>query len=143
MSASCRRRWTPAKSTDVTSKAARLARLHAATDRQLGARVRVEPQTNGGYVAGGVDPARPPVAISAYVTRTPTATHAATNDGQQAPLRITTETVKYTTSALPYAVAEGDLVRLLDEPGQPLFRVSRTAPFGTDRTILFLVRTAR
>ncbi len=127
----------------MPARAERLARLQAATDRQLGARVRVEPQTSGGYVAGGVDPERPPSVLYAYVTRTPAATHAMTTDGQQAPLRITIETVKYKTSALPYAVVESDLVRLLDEPGQPLFRVSRTAPFGTDRTILFLVRTTR
>ena len=67
----------------------------------------------------------------------------ATPGDANARLRVSVDTVKIQTSALPYEVQEGDLVQLLDVINAPTLRVSRVAPYGTDRTILFLVRTAR
>jgi hypothetical protein len=126
-------------------KPSRLARLHAATDGQLGQRVRIKPQRSGGYVVGAADAGRPEMEIMAYVARGASVVNAsgATPGDVNARLRFSADTAKFETSALPYAVEEGDLVQLLDVDGAPTLRVSRTAPFGTDRTLLFLVGTAR
>ena len=129
----------------MASKAERLARLHAAADRQMGERLRVRPQRGGGYVVGGDDPLRPPAEFIGYVARNPgverTQSSGATS-GHNAELRLSPDTVKFKTSTLPYAVEAGDLVEFI-EADTPTLRVSRVAPYGTDRTILFLVRTAR
>jgi hypothetical protein len=124
---------------------ARLMRLHAATDDQLGQRVLIKPQNSGGYVVGAADPERPETEVLAYVARGAGVVNAAgaTPGDVNARLRFSADTAKIETSALPYAVEEGDLVQLLDVDGAPTLRVSRTALFGTDRTLLFLVGTAR
>jgi len=124
---------------------ARLTRLHAATDSQLGQRVLINPQKSGGYVVGAADPERPEMEVLAYVARGASVVNAsgATPGDVNARLRFSADTAKIQTSALPYAVEEGDLVQLLDADDRPTLRVSRTAPFGTDRTLLFLVGTAR
>jgi len=126
-------------------KASRLTRLHAATDRELSQRVLIKPQASGGYVVGAADPERPEMEILAYVARGGGVVNAsgATPGDVNARLRFSADTAKIETSALPCAVEEGDLVQLLDVDGAPTLRVSRTAPFGTDRTLLFLVGTAR
>ena len=121
---------------------ARIAKLHAAVDRQTGERVRVKPQSGGGYTASSDDQSRAAAEIIAYVARIPGAVRTAgnsANSGHNVQLRASADTIKYATSALPYEMREGDLVELLDVAGVPEFRVSRTAPFGTDRTVLFLV----
>lgn len=94
---------------------------------------------------GVADEARPEMEVTAYVAR---ASSVANSSGSapgdaNARLRFSADTVKFTTSALSYKVAEGDLVQLLEQPDEPIVRVSRTAPYGTDRTILFVVATAR
>jgi hypothetical protein len=126
-------------------QAARLTRLHAKTDVQLGQRVMIKPQSNGGYVVGVADPERPELEILAYVARGASVVNAsgATPGDVNARLRFSADTAKIRTSALPYTVQEGDLVQLRDADHAPTLRVSRTAPFGTDRTLLFLVGTAR
>jgi hypothetical protein len=126
-------------------KPSRLTRLHAATDGQLGQRVLIKPQSNGGYVVGAADPERPEMEILAYVARGASVVNAsgATTGDVNARLRFSADTAKIATSALPYAVEAGDLVQLLDVDGAPTLRVSRTALFGTNRTLLFLVGTAR
>jgi hypothetical protein len=126
-------------------QAARLSRLHVATDGQLGQRVLIKPQSSGGYVVGSADPDRPEMEILAYVARGAGVANAsgATPGDVNARLRFSADTAKIETSALPYAVEDGDLVQLLDVDGAPTLRVSRTAQFGTDRTLLFLVGTAR
>jgi hypothetical protein len=126
-------------------QAARLSRLHAATDGQLGQRVLIKPQSRGGYVVGAADPERPEMEILAYVARGASVVNAsgATPGDVNARLRFSADTAKIETSALPYVVEEGDLVQLLDADGAPTLRVSRTAPFGTNRTLLFLAGTAR
>lgn len=126
-------------------QAARLSRLHAATDAQLGQRVLIKPQSSGGYVVGAADPERPDMEILAYVARGASLVNAsgATPGDVNARVRFSADTAKIRTSALPYAVEEGDLVQLLDADGAPTLRVSRTAPFGTNRTLLFLVGSAR
>jgi len=123
----------------------RLARLHGAIDRELGQRVLIKPQSSGGYVVGAADPERPETEVLAYVARGASVVNAsgATPGDVNARLRFSADTAKIETSALPYAVEEGDLVQLLDADGSPTLRVSRTAPFGTDRTLLFLVGTSR
>jgi hypothetical protein len=123
----------------------RLDRLHATTDRQLGQRIEIKPQRSGGYVVGAADLARPEMEILAYVARGASVVNAsgATPGDVNARLRFSADTAKIETSALPYVVEEGDLVQLLDADGAPTLRVSRTAPFGTDRTILFLVGATR
>lgn len=130
----------------MARKSTRFARLHAATDRQSGERVLIKPQMHGGYVVGGPDPSREEMQVIAYVALIPASVRTAgnaANSGHNAQLRMTADTIKYQTSALPYAVAEGDLVQLVEAVDTPIYRVSRTAPFGTDRTILFMVPTSR
>lgn len=129
----------------MARKAARLARLHDATDRQLGERVLIKPQKGGGYVVGGADPDRPETELTGYVARATSVVNASgtTAGDTNARLRYSADTCKILTSALPYTVVEGDLLQLLDQPETPTVRVSRTAPYGTDRTILFLVNTSR
>jgi hypothetical protein len=126
-------------------KVAQLARLHAAIDSQLGQRLLIKPQSSGGYVVGATDPQRPEMEIMAYVARGASVVNAsgATPGDVNARLRFSADTAKIETSALPYTVEDGDLVQLLDADGTPTLRVSRTAPFGTNRTLLFLVGTAR
>lgn len=123
----------------------RLAMLHASTDRQFGQRVLIKPQKSGGYVLGAGDANRPEMEILAYVSRSASVVNAsgATPGDVNARVRFSADTAKIKTSGLPYAVEEGDLVQLLDVDGAPTLRVSRTAPFGTDRTLLFLVGIAR
>jgi hypothetical protein len=126
-------------------KPSSLTRLHAATDRHLGQRVLIKPQSSGGYVVGAADPDRPEMEVLAYVARGAGVVNASgtTQGDVNARLRFSADTAKIEASALPYAVDEGDLVQLLDVDGAPTLRVSRTAPLGTDRTLLFLVGTAR
>jgi hypothetical protein len=124
---------------------ARLATLHEAVDRHSGERVRVRPQSGGGYVAGTDDPGRDPVEITAYVALIPASVRTSSsgaNTGANVQARTSADTVKFKTSALAYDLVEGDLVDLLDRAGAPAFRVSRTAPFGVDRTIAFLTPAA-
>lgn len=124
---------------------ARLARLHAAVNRQSGERVRIRPRRGGGYTVASDDPTRPPADIIAYVARSAdnvrTSGNAA-NSGHNVELRAMVDTIKFTTSDLAYSLEAGDLVDMLDEPDAPSFRVSRTLPFGTDRTVAFLVPVA-
>ncbi len=118
----------------------RLARLHAAVDRQAGERVRIVPYTPGGYVAGAPDPSRPTVEFRAPVTAVPKDARqqgTGNTSGHDAKLRLTSHTVKFMTSALPYALARGDRVLLLDQGGLAL-KVAGTDPFGTDRTVAHL-----
>ena len=105
----------------------------------------IKPQKSGGYVVGADDPERVEMEVLAYVARGASVVHAsgATPGDVNARVRFSADTAKIKTSALPYAVEEGDLVQLLDVDGAPTLRVSRTAPFGTDRTLLFLVGIAR
>ncbi len=105
----------------------------------------MRPQRGGGYVVGSDDPLRPPVETVGYVAQGASVANAAgaTPGDVNARLRICVDTMKIRSSALPYDVQEGDLVQLLDATDAPALRVSRATPFGTDRTILFLVRTAR
>ena len=126
-------------------QSARLTRLHEATDRQLGQRMLIKPQKSGGYIVGGDDPERPEIEILAYVARGASVLNASGSSpgDANARLRFSVDTAKIETSALPYAVEAGDLVQLLDVDGAPTLRVSRTLPFGTNRTLLFLVGTAR
>ena len=111
----------------------------------MGERLLVRPQRGGGYVVGTDDPLRPPAEIIGYIAQGASVANAAgaTPGDANARLRVSVDTVKIQTSALPYEVQEGDLVQLLDVTDAPTLRVSRAAPYGTDRTILFLVRTAR
>jgi len=111
----------------------------------MGERVRIVPQRGGGYVAGGADNVRPPVEVIAYVARAPgveRSQSSGANTGANAELRLSPDTVKFTTSAINYTVEAGDIVEF-PEAGLPAGRVSRVAPYGTDRTILFLVKAAR
>lgn len=105
----------------------------------------MQPQRGGGYVVGGDDPLRPPVEIVGYVAQGASVANAAgtTPGDANVRLRISVDTAKFKSSALPYEVREGDLVQLLDGEDAPTLRVSRAAHYGTDRTILFLMRTAR
>lgn len=111
----------------------------------MGQRLLVRPQRGGGYVVGADDPLRPPVEIVGHVAQGASMANAAgpTPGDANARLRISVDTVKIRTSALPYEVQEGDLVQLLDLINTATLRVSRVMPYGTDRTIIFLVRTAR
>lgn len=126
-------------------KPSRLTRLHAATDDKLGQRLLIKPQSPGGYVVGASDPKRPEMEILAYFSRgssVVTASGASPGD-VNARMRFSADTAKIQTSSLPFEIKEGDLVQLLDLTDTPTLRVSRAAPYGTDRTILFLMRTAR
>jgi hypothetical protein len=126
-------------------KPSRLSILQKTTDRQAGERVLIQPQRSGGYVLGVSDEDRPEIEVLAYVARGASVVNAsgATPGDVNARLRFSADTAKIKTSALPYTVEEGDLVQLLDVDGAPILRVSRTASFGTDRTLLFLVGIAR
>lgn len=127
------------------TKTLRLAKLHAATDRQMGETVRIVPQRGGGYVVAGEDNLREPVEISAYVARAPGVERtqsSGASTGSNAELRLSPDTVKFKTSLVPYTVESDDIVEF-PETEAPACRVSRSAPYGTDRTILFLVKAAR
>lgn len=127
------------------TKTSRLAKLHAATDRQMGETVRVVPQRGGGYVAGGADNMRAPVEILAYVARAPGVERtqsSGSSTGSNAELRLSPDTVKFKTSLVPYTVEAGDIIEF-PETESAACRVSRVAPYGTDRSILFLVKAAR
>ena len=115
----------------------RLARLHGAVDRQAGEHVQVVPYTSGGYVVGQPDATRPPQVLVAIVAEVPKTTRTAgnaTNSGHNAEIRTASHTVKFTTSRLPYRLASGDRVVLL-ERGSLELKVSSTDPYGTDRTV--------
>ena len=115
----------------------RLARLHAAVDRQAGERVRIVPYTAGGIIVGGPDPNRPPSDLVAAVTEVPKNNRNAvnaTNSGHNVELRTASHTVKFTTMHLPYKLKPGDRVVLL-ERGSAELKVNSADPFGTDRTI--------
>ena len=119
----------------------RLARLHAAVDRQAGERILVIPYAAGGYLAGGPDPARPPRPLVAQVTEVPKVTRgkgAGVNTGRNAELRLGSHTIKFTTSALPWPLADDFHVVLL-ERGELELKVVGTEPIGTDRTVARLV----
>lgn len=123
--------------------ASRLGRLHSAVDRQVGERVRIRPQAGGGYVKGGDDPARAATIVAAYAAFVPNSVRTsgnAANSGANVQLRQPADTVKFSTSDLPYKVAEGDIVEFLDAPRAGLKRrVARVSLFSTDRTVLSLV----
>lgn len=111
----------------------------------MGELIRIVPQRGGGYVAGGADNVRPPVEVLAYVARNPGVERtqsSGANSGANAELRLSPDTAKFTTSAIPYTVESGDLVEF-PETDSPACRVSRVAPYGTNRSILFLVKAAR
>lgn len=124
---------------------ARLAKLHEAVDRHSGERVRVRPQSGGGYVAGSDDPGRDPAEITAYVALIPASVRTSSSGastGANVQALTSADTIKFTTSSLAYDLVEGDLVDLLDRAGAPAFRVSRAAPFGVGRTVAYLVPVA-
>lgn len=126
-------------------KASRLAKLHAAVSRHACETVRIIPQQGGGYLASSVDFERLPLDIAAYVAMVPAATRTsgnAANSGHNVELRASADTIKFTTSLLPYELRAGDLVEMVSQDASPKFRVSRVAPFGVDRTVAFLVRAA-
>ena len=120
----------------------RLARLHAAVDRQAGERVRIVPYAAGGYVAGAPDPTRASIEIVATVTEVPKITRTAgnaTNSGHNAELRTASHTVTFTTSSVPYPLRSADQVVLLDR-GAIVLTVNSADPYGTDRTVARLER---
>jgi len=114
-------------------RASRLARLHEAVDRQAGESVIVIPQQGGGYVPASPDPQRDHAEIMAYVARIPAAVRAPSTG--QVQTRTSADTIKFTTSALPYELAIDDLVVVASQR----YRVTRIAPFGSDRTVAFVV----
>jgi hypothetical protein len=119
--------------------------LHGAVDSQFGEHVRVRPQSGGGYVASADDPERSPAEITAYVAIIPASVRTVSsgaNTGANPQVRTSADTIKFTTSSLAYELVAGDVVVLLERDGAPSFRVSRTAPFGVDRTIAFLTPAA-
>ncbi len=119
----------------------RLARLHAAVDRQAGERILVIPYTAGGMLAGAPDPTRPPLPVLAQVNEVPKVLRgkgAGVNTGRNAELRLGSHTIKFTTSALPWPITDNFHVVLLDRGGLEL-KVVGTEPIGTDRTVARLV----
>ena len=123
-------------------RADRLARLHAAVDRQAGERIRLVPHAAGGYVAGAPDPTRTPIEIIATVTEVPKITRTAgnaTNSGHNAELRTASHTVTFSTSSVPYTLRSADQVVLL-ERGEMELTVNSADPYGTDRTVARLER---
>jgi hypothetical protein len=124
--------------------AARLARLHAAVDRQSGEAVLIVPFVAGDYVAGGQDPKRPLIETVAYVTDVPESVRVmgkVTNTGHNAELRTATHTVAFTSSSIPFELIRGDRVVLLERKCQELTAIT-PQPFGTDRTILKMEKIA-
>jgi hypothetical protein len=122
-------------------KAARLWKLHRAVDRHCAERVSITPMQAGGYVAGA--PSGAAVVVMAYVAETSTSVRTsgnAANSGHNAQLLGVTHSAKFTTSELPFDVASGYVLTRLDDPALPQFRVSAVWPFGTDRTVLLLVK---
>ncbi len=118
-------------------RAERLARLHGAIDRQAGEPIRVVPYVAGGYVAGDADPGRPVtdlVAVVTEVSKVARTLGTGNTTGHNADLRLVSHAVKYTTSALPYALRAGDRVVLLERAGLAL-KVNGADPLGTDRTV--------
>lgn len=125
----------------------RLARLHAAVDRQAGEPIRVIPYAAGGYVAGAPDPTRPAVELVAAVTDVPKVARtkgSGASSGHNAELRLHSHTAKFTTSALPYPLAKGDRVMLLAPERNGLtLKVAGPDPLGTDRTVARLETLSR
>lgn len=122
-----------------------LARLHSATDEQLGERVRIRPQGSVGYTAGAADPDRAVTIFVAHVALIPQAIRTAgnfANSGHNAEFRSSADTIKFKADALPFDAKAGDAIDLLDRPGQPAYQISRLAHFGTARTVAFLIREA-
>ena len=122
--------------------AALLARLHDAADRHFAKAVRIVPRKGGGYVVAGPDPSRPALEIRAYVTLKAQAIKASANDansGHNAQIVDIVDAIKFRTAALPYDVVAGDEVVSLETPERSRFQVSRVEPFGTGRTVLYLV----
>ncbi len=118
----------------------RLARLHAAIDRQAGERIRVVPYLPGGQLVGKPDPGRPVTEIVATVADVPKVSRTlgpGNTTGRNAEVRLASHTVKFTTSALPFTLASGDRVVLIDR-GEIGLKVNGTDPFGTDRTVAHL-----
>lgn len=125
----------------------RLSRLHSAVDRQSGVIVRIIPQMDGGYLVSGADPSRAVAEITAIFNRVPAAIRtagSAANSGHNVELRSSATTIKFSSSLLSYGLISGDRVEVLDAAGavSDSFRVSRSAPFGTDRTVAFLIPEA-
>ena len=115
----------------------RLAKLHRAVDAQAGEPIRVIPYVPGGYVAGAADPSRPVTDLTAVVTEVSKVARTlgtGNTTGHNADLRLVSHAVKYTTSALPFALRAGDRVAMLARGGLEL-KVNGTDPLGTDRTV--------
>ena len=126
---------------------ARLYKLHQAVDRQSAETVSVTPMQAGGYLAGS--PTGAPTAVSAYVAETSTSVRTsgnAANSGHNTELIGATHTAKFTTSGLPFAVSAGFIVTRYDcdDPATRVatatLRVTAVLSFGTDRTVLLLVK---
>lgn len=121
----------------------RLRKLHRVVDRQAAERVSITPMQAGGYVAG--TPSGDDAVVMAYVAETSTSVRTsgnAANSGHNAQLLGATHSAKFTTSDLPFDVASGYILTRLDNPALPQFRVSAVWPFGTDRTVLLLVKVS-
>ncbi len=100
------------------------------------------PQQGGGYTVGGEDPLRPAQDVIGVVALAPAVARvkgAGSEAGANAQIRVVAETVKFSTDELPYPVHPGDLIELSARPKAPTYKVSRTAPDGWGRTVLFLV----
>jgi hypothetical protein len=122
---------------------ASLRKLHRAVDRHTAERVSIQPMQAGGYLVGS--PLGDPVEVLAVMTETSGATRTAgegANSGHAAELLGATHTAKFTTSALPFGATAGFVLTRLDRPDTPSFRISGVYPFGSDRTILTLVKVA-
>lgn len=123
---------------------ARLARLHAAVDRQEAEMVTITPMQAGGYVANQT-PSGPPESVEALIGETSSLVRTsgnAANSGHNVELRGATHTAKFTTSALPFTAQAGFVLTRIKDPALPQYRVAAVLPNGADRTILMLVKMA-
>ena len=123
-------------------KPARLARLHAATDREFGQTVTCYPRSGGGYVSDSIDSERSKVDFTAYFTKVPdqiSASGKGAYSETNAQLRASAVTIKYDPAHVPYEIKEGDQIKVPEQEGEPELRVSKVNPFWMKRVVLLLV----
>jgi len=107
------------------------AKHAAAVEATKGERLLLQPQVQGAaFVAGGADPARPPVEVIGTVTRRPVVVQRigeGANSSDNVDLAGARWQVGFSASRA-FVIRAGDRVVRLDEPGTPTLRLAEALP---------------
>lgn len=130
-----------------TGFAAADAKSSAAVDRFMGETLLLLPQRSGGeYTQASIpDPDRPPVEFKALLSgATTTQNLKGDRSGyafNSANVIVRERSISVTRSNWPAGAREHDHVRAVDQPGQPVYRMSAPVDDGMNRVVCQLVLT--